>query len=59
MQERLVERLSQLKSEFESGQKVLRELEARQQEVRDTMLRIGGAIQVIEEMLQTAPSTAV
>lgn len=54
MQAQLVERLSQLKSEFESGQKVLRELEVRQQDVRDTLLRIGGAIQVLEEMLQQA-----
>jgi len=54
MQAQLVERLSQLKSEFESGQKVLRELEVRQQDVRDTLLRIGGAIQVIEELLKSA-----
>lgn len=52
MREQLSERLSQLKSEFESGQKVLRELEVRQQDVRDTLLRIGGAIQVLEEMLK-------
>ncbi len=53
MKDQLSERLTQLKSEFESGQKVLRDLEARQQDVRDTLLRIGGAIQVLEEMLQT------
>jgi predicted nuclease with TOPRIM domain len=54
MKDQLSERLTQLKSEFESGQKVLRDLEARQQDVRDTLLRIGGAIQVLEEMLQAA-----
>jgi len=53
MREQLSERLTQLKSEFESGQKVLRDLEVRQQDVRDTLLRIGGAIQVLEEMLKT------
>lgn len=58
MQAQLVERLSQLKSEFESGQKVLRELEARQQDVRDTLLRIGGAIQVIEELLKATEASA-
>ena len=54
MRDQLSERLSQLKSEFESGQKVLRDLEVRQQDVRDTLLRIGGAIQVLEEELQKA-----
>lgn len=58
MREQLNERLSQLKSEFESGQKVLRELEVRQQDVRDTMLRIGGAIQVLEEMLKPTEAGA-
>jgi hypothetical protein len=53
MRDQLSERLNQLKSEFESGQKVLRDLETRQQDVRDTLLRIGGAIQVLEEMLKT------
>lgn len=57
MREHLTERLGQLKSEFESGQKVLRELEVRQQDVRDTLLRIGGAIQVLEEMLGKTADT--
>ena len=52
MRDQIHERLNQLKSEFESGQKVLRDLEVRQQEVRDTLLRIGGAIQVLEEVLK-------
>lgn len=58
MHAQLNERLTQLKSEFEAGQKLLRDLEARQQDVRDTLLRIGGAIQVIEEMLQKNPTPA-
>ena len=53
MRDQLSERLTQLKSEFESGQKVLRDLEVRQQDVRDTLLRIGGAIQVLEEKLKS------
>ena len=44
-------RLQDLKREFEAGQKLLRELEAKQVEVRDTLLRIGGAVQVLEELL--------
>lgn len=58
MRDKLTERLTQLKSEFESGQKLLHELEARQQSVRETLLRIGGAIQVLEEMLQSSPAPA-
>ena len=44
-------RLTELRREFESGQKLMRELEGKQMEVRDTLLRIGGAIQVLEELL--------
>lgn len=44
-------RLADLRREFESGQKLLRELEAKHIEVRDTMLRVGGAMQVLEELL--------
>lgn len=51
-------RLSELKREFESGQKLLRELEAKQVEVRDTLLRIGGAIQVLEELLRPEATPA-
>lgn len=53
MQEKLTRRLEQLKTEFESGQKILAETEARQAKLRETLLRIGGAIQVLEEMLET------
>jgi uncharacterized coiled-coil protein SlyX len=51
MKERLEKRLRELKSEFESGQKVLSDLDAKQIEVRNTLLRIQGAIQVLEEEL--------
>jgi ABC-type transporter Mla subunit MlaD len=44
-------RLQDLKREFEAGQKLLRDLDAKQAEVRDTLLRIGGAVQVLEELL--------
>jgi predicted nuclease with TOPRIM domain len=43
-------RLASLKKEFEAGQNRLRELEAEMTQVRDTMLRISGAIQVLEEL---------
>lgn len=51
MKERLRERLAQLKAEYEAGQKMLAELEQKQQHLRDTLLRISGAILVLEEEL--------
>lgn len=56
MKEQLEERLHQLKLEFESGQKMLADLEARQAELQQTLLRISGAIQVIEEVLAQEPN---
>jgi predicted nuclease with TOPRIM domain len=51
MQEQLQQRLEELKKEYETGQARLRELEAETNHVGETMLRISGAIQVIQEML--------
>ncbi|MEN6375931.1 MAG: hypothetical protein ABFD75_14280 [Smithella sp.] len=51
MRQKLEQRLEQLKAEFEAGQKMLAELEAKQANIRETMLRISGAIQVLEEEL--------
>lgn len=51
MQAQLEGRLAQLKGEYESGQQMLAELEAKQRNLRDTLLRISGAIQVLEELL--------
>lgn len=51
MKEQLEQRLKELKTEFESGQKVLADLEAKQANLRNTLLRISGAIQVLEEEL--------
>jgi predicted nuclease with TOPRIM domain len=51
MQEQLQMRLEELKKEFEAGQARLRELETEQAYIRETMLRISGAIQVLEEAL--------
>ena len=44
------DRLSQLKKEFEKGQIELAKLEHRRQEVCAMMLRISGAIQVLQEL---------
>jgi len=51
MQEKLVARLTALSQEYEAGRKMLADLEARQLELQQTLLRIGGAIQVLEELL--------
>lgn len=55
MKEKLQQRLQSLKSEFEDGQKILAELEAKQANLHQTLLRISGAIQVLEEMLSETP----
>ncbi|MFK0735068.1 MAG: hypothetical protein ACFKPT_30890 [Gloeotrichia echinulata GP01] len=49
MKEQLEKRLAELKAEFASGQKVMADLEAKQANLRDTLLRISGAIQILEE----------
>ena len=54
MNERLELRLKELRTEFEAGQKALAELEAKQLKLSNTMLRISGAIQVLEELLQSS-----
>lgn len=54
MKQQLEQRLKSLKTEFESGQQVMQELEAKQASLRDTLLRISGAIQVLEEELAKA-----
>jgi hypothetical protein len=55
------ERLEQLRAELEKGRQRMRVLDRERQEMRDTMLRISGAIRVLEEMLEqrgNAPAEA-
>ena len=51
MKKQLEGRLQQLRSEFDAGQKKLTELETQVATLRNTLLRITGAIQVLEEEL--------
>ena len=51
MKEQLEQRLKELKAEFESGQKALADLEAREENVRNALRRISGAIQELEKEL--------
>ncbi|MGL5064910.1 MAG: hypothetical protein ACRC62_33455 [Microcoleus sp.] len=57
MKQQLEQRLQSLKAEFEAGQKMLADLEAKQATLRDTLLRISGAIQVLEEVLNEPSET--
>lgn len=55
MRDQLEKRLAELKQEYESGQKMMTELETKQANLRDTLLRISGAIQILEEELAEQP----
>jgi hypothetical protein len=50
MKEKIEARLAELRTEFETGQRMLAELEEKREKLRESMLRIAGAIQVLEEM---------
>ena len=55
MKEEIEQRLQKLKTEFESGQRMMSQLEIRQSDLNGTLLRISGAIQVLEELLNQSP----
>ena len=56
MQDRLEKRLKELKIEFEQGQQAIAELDEKRKNLQETMLRISGAIQVLEETLNEEKS---
>ena len=51
MKEKLQTRLQQLRTEYQSGQQMLQELQQKQINLEQTICRIAGAIQVLEEVL--------
>ncbi len=51
MRERLERRLEDLRGELAMGEKQLAELDAQREQLKNTLLRISGAIQVLEEEL--------
>jgi predicted nuclease with TOPRIM domain len=59
MKEQLGQRLKELKAEFETGQRMLTDLETRQADLRNTLIRISGAVQVLEDELAKAAATPV
>ncbi|MCX6676989.1 MAG: hypothetical protein NTU95_03470 [Methanothrix sp.] len=58
MREQLEKRLDELKAEYEQGEKMLSDLDARREQVRQTLLRISGAVQILEEMLKVEGAVA-
>lgn len=58
MHENIQQRLDELKSEFEKGQAKIQELQQQQAHLHETLLRIGGAIQVLTELLGKEDSEA-
>lgn len=57
MRQQLQQRLEELKNEYETGQRTLAEMEAKSANLRNTLLRISGAIQVLEEELAKPGNT--
>jgi hypothetical protein len=52
------ERLAHLQSELREGETQLRELNRQEMALRETMLRISGAVQVLQELLEAPDPTA-
>lgn len=57
MREKLTERRDSLKVEFDKGNTRLKELESEADKLRETLLRISGAIQVLTEELDENTET--
>lgn len=50
MKEMIEARIKELKTELESGQKIMAELDVKRENIMYTLLRISGAIQALEEV---------
>lgn len=58
MRDQLNERVAALKADFERGKTRLEELEAEADKLRETLLRISGAVQVLTEELARSEADA-
>ena len=59
MRQQLEKRLSTLKAEYKKGQSRIGQLEVESASLRETMLRISGAILVLQELLSPPTPSAV
>jgi predicted nuclease with TOPRIM domain len=57
MREEIQARLEELKKELETGRAELQKVEMQRTYLHETVLRISGAIQVLEELLTDGPPT--
>lgn len=57
MRAQIEERLQSLKAEFKTGQEMLASMESSLANTRSTLMRISGAIQILEELLEPQPRT--
>lgn len=57
MKEQIEIRIKELKTELESGQKMLEELDIKRANLGNTLLRISGAIQALQEMMPQEEET--
>jgi hypothetical protein len=58
VKDQLQARLAELKVEYLTGEEKLREILRQEAAVRETLLRISGAVQVLEEMLDGSDPVA-
>ena len=56
MRDQALARLDELKRQYQMGEGQLRELGRQETALRETLLRITGAIQVLEELLGSSPA---
>ena len=57
MTEQALTRLAELQRDYEVGQRRLQELVAQEVSIRETLLRISGAIQVLQELTGESASS--
>ncbi len=57
MKEQIEARINELKGQLEEGNKMIADLEVKRTNLMYTLLRINGAIQVLEELIQKQAET--
>jgi len=56
MNDKLYNRLNQLREEYKKGEAMMSNLDLQREELKESMLRIAGAIEVLEEFANSTPS---